>query len=227
MIKTPLFFFLSTALIFAGGITGCTNSRIVQPLNQGQWQAAFSTGGPIIDGDKSTQPLALSSTSVAYGFSQRTTAFIGVGISSAIHDVYHLDTGVTHELITPYDYQPGITLTPQLNVFRDKNGLDTKFYPQIDINAYWLSAFRDDFFYFGISNWFELATKRAHQQKQKDHWIPSIHGGYTFQGNRYGLALELKYIAPTKNNQNQLIDYIGIENQGVLGTYLSISRKFK
>ena len=208
-------------------LSGCASSRIVQPLNQGQWQATISTGGPIIKGEDSTLPLGLSSFSAAYGATQHTTVFVGMGLSTEVHDLHHFDAGITHELLTPFDYQPGITVTPQLNVFRDKAGKDTLFYPQFDINAYWLSDYRHDFYYVGMSNWIELNSKKAHQQKQTDHWIPSIHAGYTLQERNYGLNLELKYIAPNKNNQNQLIDYVGIKNQGVLGVYLSVSRKFK
>ena len=207
-------------------LNGCASSRIVQPLNQGQWQATLSAGGPIIQGTDTTLPLGFSSASVAYGASQNTTAFAGMGLSTEARDIHHFDAGITHELLTPFDYQPGITVTPQFNVFRDKGGKDTLFYPQFDINAYWLSTFRYDFYYLGMSNWVELNTKKAHQQKQTNHWIPSIHAGYTFQERNYSLNFELKYIAPNRSNQNQLIEYIGIKNQGVLGAYLSVSRKF-
>ena len=218
---------LAPAIALCLFVAGCSGSRIVQPLNKGQWQTAVAGGGPIVDGDDGALPLALSSASVAYGFSQQTTGYVGMGLTSSIHDVYHMDIGFTHELITPFDYQPGITLSPALNLFRDKAGLDTTYYPQLDVNAYWLGAFRQDIFYIGLSNWFELSTTKAHDQKQNQHWIPTVHGGYTFQWDRWGLNLEMKYIAPTKNNENKLIDYVGIENQGVIATYLSISRKFR
>jgi len=213
-----------TATIF---VSACSGSRIVQPLNQGQWQAAVSAGGPIIKNNDYALPLGLSSASVAYGLSQSATGFAGIGISSEAQDLHHIDAGFTYELITPFEYQPGITITPQLNIFRDKSGLDTRLYRQFDINTYWLSPFRHDFYYVGMSNWFELNTKKTHQLKQTNHWIPSLHTGYTFQGKKYGLNLEVKFIAPNKNNQNQLIDYVGIKNQGVWGGYMSISRKFR
>ena len=232
LIKISSAIILSAALL----LNGCTSSRVVKPLNQGQWQATFGIGGPVIKNhdSNSTLPLAFNSASAAYGVSQSTTGFLSAGISSGfsneprkLRTVRYFDIGFTHELISPFHNQPGITFTPQLNIFRDKSGIDTTFYPQLDVNAYWLSAFRQDFFYVGMSNWFEPKTTKAHQQNQKEHWIPSIHGGYTFQGNTYGLNLELKYIAPNKNNRNQLFEYVGIENKGVIGGYLSISRKFK
>ena len=222
---SPLYPILLVTALLLGG---CSSSPIVQPLNKGQWQASLNAGGPIVKGDNdNTSPVPLSSASLAYGFSQTTTGYAGAGITSQFHDVNQFNIGFTHELIAPFAYQPGISFSPQLNIFQDKRGPDSQFYPQLDINAYWLSYFRNDYFYLGISNWFDLSSTRAHQQKQNTHWLPAIQAGYTFQGDRYGLNLEMKYIAPNKNNENNLIEYIGIKNQGVIGLYLSLSRKFR
>ena len=96
----------------------------------------------------------------------------------------------------------------------------------MDLNAYWLMPYRNDYFYVGISNWFELATEKSHKQTQETHWIPSIHTGYTLQFDQYGFNLEVKYIAPFNDNRDLLIDYVSPTDNGTLGAYVSMSRKF-
>lgn len=198
----------------------------MQPLNKGQWQVAASVGGPVLEKESKPNVIPLSSVSVAYGFSQNLTAYAGIHPSTATYGIYQLDAGYSHELITPFYVQPGITYSIALNGFLDRADSETKVYPQIDLNAYWLLPFRNDFVYVGISNWFELASKKAHEQTQDRRWIPGLHTGYTLQFDNWGLNTELKYLAPNANNQNLLVDYYSPTNHGSLGIYLSLSRKF-
>ena len=206
--------------------TGCTNSRVVQPLNKNQWQVAASVGGPVIKQDDLVQPIPLSSVSVAYGLDQNLSVFSGIDPSLSSVGVYHMDMGFSHEILTPFNMQPGITYSSSLNTFWGQENSEFKIYPQIDINAYWLLPFRNDYFYIGVSNWFELASERALKQKQNTRWIPSLHAGYTLQYDKYGFTLEMKYLAIQTNNQNLLVDYYSPTNNGSLGAYLSMSRKF-
>lgn len=198
----------------------------MQPLNKNQWQVAASVGGPVIEKDSRIEPIPLSSVSAAYGVSQTLTAFAGIHPGTAVYGVYHVDAGFAHELLAPFNLQPGITYSVDLNAFMDRQDSQFKLYPQLDINAYWLMPYRNDYFYVGVSNWFELATEKAHKQKQETHWIPSLHTGYTLQYDSYGFTLEMKYLAPFTNNQNLLVDYYSPSQNGSLGAYISMSRKF-
>jgi len=198
----------------------------VQPLNKDQWQVAASLGGPIIKKDSRIEPIPLSSVSVAYGVSQTLTAFTGIHPGTTAYGVYHMDAGFSHEILAPFNIQPGITYSVDLHAFMDRQESQFKLYPQLDINAYWLMPIRNDYFYLGLSNWFELATKKAHERNQETHWIPSLHTGYTLQYDNYGFTLEMKYLAPLTNNQNLLVDYYSPSKNGSLAAYLSMSRKF-
>jgi len=197
---------------------------MVQPLNKNQWQLSANTGGMLIEGENTLQVAPLSSVSIAYGVTQSTTAFASTGLSSFYYDIYHYDLGASHELLHPFNRQPGLTVTTQINRFQIGDQSNVRHYPQVDINAYWLTPYREDFFYIGTSHWFDLENNTI---KKQSRWMPSLHGGYTLQGNRYGINFELKYIAPHKNNRNNLIPYVGIENQGAFATNISLSRKFK
>lgn len=199
---------------------------MVQPLNKGEWQVAGSIGGPIIKKDSSFNAMPLSSVGLAYGYSQKITAFADLHPSTAYYGVYHIDAGISHELLAPFDLRPGLTYSFMINSFLGRDESKFKIYPQIDLNTYWLMPYRNDFFYLGISNWFELATEKAHGKKQEDHWIPSFHSGYTMQYDQYGFTVELKYLAPFTSNQNLLIDYYSPTDTGSLGVYFSVSRKF-
>lgn len=206
-------------------ILGCTNSRVVQPLNKHQWQIAASFGGPVLKKENQLAATPLSSVSAAYGVTQNISAFTGVHPGSYVQGIYHADAGYVQELIHPFHNRPGISYSLALNAFRDDKQ-NTKIYPQFDLNAYWLGIRGRDYYYIGVANWLELDSKKAHGQTQETRWIPAVHTGYSFVQGKYGLTLELKYLAINNNNQDLIVDYLSPSDKGVLGIYLSASRKF-
>lgn len=208
-------------------LCACSNNRIVQPLNKNQWQASASIGGPMVSQSDKYNPVPLTSISAAYGYTRSTTLYTGYHPTTAYYGIDHLDLGYAQELIRPRLRTPGLSYALTLNTFRHRSEGDFKFYPQLDVNIYWLLAFRKDYTYIGISNWVELARKKAHDEPVSTHWIPAMHAGYTLQANRWSYNLELKYLAPLTNNQDLLVNYYSPTNKGALSLYFSISRKFK
>ena len=103
-----------------------------------------------------------------------------------------------------------------------------KFWPQIDANLFWnFNLKRKDYFYLGVSNWFELAARRAHGEPQLNRWLFNPQAGITFDQPNWSYNVEAKYLAPNFSNQNIVVDYAKPwgENGG-LGIYFSISKKF-
>lgn len=207
-------------------LSACAGSRIVQPLNKSQWQASMSFGGPLLKNKQDqTEITPLSSVSVAYGVKQSLTAFGSWNAGSYyLKDIYHFDAGFTHEIVQPFYVRPGITYSGIINTFTGKGG--SKFYPQLDINSYWLFP-NKDFIYVGMSNWFELSADKAHGQAQNDQWLNAFHLGYNKNIGAYSANLETKYIAPFATSEENVIEFVNIGNKGATGIYLSFSRKFK
>lgn len=213
--------------VFLLVLSACSSSRIVQPLNQSQWQTTVSFGGPLIkDSQDQVKIVPLSSITGAYGITQSITGFASWHLGSYLKDVYHIDGGLTQELVPPFSIRPGITYSGMLNLFSSTDTGSTRLFPQLDVNAYWILP-SEDFVYLGLSNWFELNQKRAHNADQEHHWFTSINAGYTKKYKPYSATLEARYLAPFKESREEIIHWLNVEDRGSIGLYLSFSRTFQ
>ena len=221
-VSRNLLFSLSIILLSA-----CTGSRIVQPLNQSQWQLSASFGGPVLeDSNQNTRIVPLSAVSLAYGLRQNLTAYAGWHTGSYLNDINHVDLGYTQELLQPFAFRPGITYSLQANLFSQQGLENFRFYPQLDINAYWILA-NKDFTYVGVTNWFETNTVKAHHQRQTKFWFPALQAGYSKNLGKYSATVEAKYILPFDQEQKQFVDFLNFNDRGAIGIYFSVARTFK
>ena len=205
----------------------CSTARVVKPLPEKSLQAGFSMGGPLVDLFDTVIPVPLSSVYGSYGFSENLTFTGSMGVTSLVFGTIQMETGGLYGLIKPDKWIPGLSVYNAYYFLLDRWEWNFKFYPTIDMNIYWNTAqTRDDFVYMGVGNWFELATKRGLNEKQKHHWLPSLYAGYTYAPGKWMLTLEAKYLAPFIDNQNKVITYHGINHSGAFGTYINVARNF-
>ncbi len=122
---------------------------------------------------------------------------------------------------------PGISITPVANViYRNKEA--SKFYPQLDVNAYWEYNKGRNFFYAGLSNWFELSSTKASDQKQDHHWLLSPMIGEYFIRKKWSIHVELKIVAANLPSQKTVAEYkTPLGQNGAAGIYVGYTRKFK
>ncbi len=119
-----------------------------------------------------------------------------------------------------------MSVNPVANIiYRNKNA--SKIYPEVDLNAFWEYNHKRNLLYIGLSNWFELANKRAYDQKQEHHWLITPMIGETFVRRKWNYNIELKIITPNIANNNSTIEYkTPFGTHGALGIYLGCTRKF-
>ena len=173
-----------------------------------------------------TIPMPLLTAAYGYGVDSTLTAFGGVNITSAIYGNVQVDLGVTKQILMQKGFLPAISITPVANlIYRNKEA--KKFYPQLDLNAFWEFNNHRNYAYAGISNWFELAGTKAHDQDQEQHWLWSPQVGQTFTRKKWDLTIEAKVIAPHIYYQSNVVDYKSpFGNNGAFGVYIGYTRKF-
>lgn len=203
----------------------CAPARFVKPLARGEKAVSFNLGGPLIGFAETTIPMPLTALSGAYGFTDNLTGFAGLHTTALAFGVIQTDIGVVRGLSTPAGLRPGISVSPVANLMLDTWEGKFKFYPQLDLNAYWHLGPRESFLYLGSNNWFELAGTRAHGERQQTHWLANFQSGYTFVRPKMNYTIELKYLAPFHPNKNVVVDYRGIGGNGAVGAYFGVSRK--
>lgn len=210
-------------------IFSCAPSRFVKPLQKGEKAITANLGGPLIGYSNTTIPIPYTAVTYGHGVTDNTTAFGSLHLTAIPYGNFETDFGVVHQL-NKYDslnkYVPGISITPVANFIYDKWQGNFKFWPQLDFNTYWDINKGKHFVYLGISNWFELANKKAHNQIQQNHWIYNPHAGISGQTGKWTNSLEVKLIAPNYSNKNVVVDYKTFGDKGAIGIYYTIMRKF-
>jgi hypothetical protein len=216
--------FLSSVLL---AINGCATTRVVKPLSAKQWAAGADFGGAIIDFAGTKIPLPLTSLTAAYGVDSQLTAFASVHTTSLVAGVVQLELGAVRSVskkdIKGFNFSAGAVANIMVSTWDGK----ARLYPEIDLNAYYTYGTKKrNYLYFSLANWFDLQAIEAHHQPNEEHWIPNLALGHTFKTAKMRYTLETRWLAPLSSNQNLVVGYNGIANQGSLAVYFSIFRTF-
>lgn len=207
-------------------IASCAPTRFVKPLAKKQQAVNLSLGGALIKYSKLTIPMPFVTATYGYGIDSTLTGFGSLNLTSLLAGNAQVELGLTKQLLHQKGVWPGFSITPVANIiYRNKDA--SKLYPQVDINAFWDYNHKRNFFYLGVSNWFELAGKRAHDQQQEHRWIFSPMIGETFVRKKWDYNIELKIIAPNIANNSNVVSYkTPFGTHGAFGIYLGCTRKF-
>ncbi|MBD0280007.1 MAG: hypothetical protein ICV81_18875 [Flavisolibacter sp.] len=213
------FFFISL-------LCACAPARFVKPLADEQKAASLSLGGPLFDFSNLIIPMPLLTAAYGYGIDSTLTGFGALNITSALYGNAQVELGITKRILQQHGHWPALSIAPVANViYRNKEAF--KFYPQVDVNAYWDFNRSRNYFYAGISNWFDLAGKRAHEEKQTHHWLLTPQLGQTFVRRRWDFTIEAKIIAPHIASDKNAVDYkTPLGKHGAFGIYFGYTRKF-
>ncbi len=225
-ILTPLTLIRTSfaVLLLALACTSCSPTRHIIPLHAGQSQISAALGGPLITYSEKVIPAPMISVSYGYGFDTNITLFGGAQATSALFGVIQTDLGIRYGIADPSAWQPGITLGASLNPAIDVWEGNFKVWPELMAAARWKVG--DNNPYLALSTWIELASTRAHDQEQEIRFMPSISLGDIYQSTNWDYTLEARWIAPGLTNKGTIVDYHGIGNNGAIGIYFSIGRRF-
>jgi hypothetical protein len=224
--KTMLFKCIILSLAACALLGACSPAAMVKPLNKGQWAAGGSFGGPLIGFGDATIPVPFTAVSVGYGVDSNATVTARLYPTAALFGVAQIDAGLLCQWRKSDGWKPGISTLPQATFMIDRWESTARFYPSLDIHAWWDVNDRGDFFYAGCTNWFELRNRGAMDREQEEHWIPAVNAGYTLVRQKWNTAFELKYLAPGRSNENLVVDYRMTGNSGALALFVSFTRKF-
>lgn len=210
--------------IFA--LASCAPVRFVKPLAKKQQAVNVAVGGPLFDYSNLTIPMPLLTAAYGYGIDSTLTGFGAVNITSALYGNAQIELGVTKQILKQNGVAPGISVTPVANIiYRNKDA--KKIYPQLDVTAFWDYNHNRNFFYAGLSNWFELAAKKAYDQDQPNHWLLTPLVGQTFTRKKWDITIEAKIIAPHLHYESNVVDYKSpFGKNGAFGIYFGYTRKF-
>ena len=218
MKKIWLFFTLLPII----GLYNCAPSRFVEPLDKGEVSVGAHLGGPVIEFGA---PIPMPITAIELGY--------GLDSNLTLHGAWHttnfqIDAGVTYKLLNQNKYRPNVSVNPGFNFIYDFDDKAAKFWPTVDLNAYWNYGQRRSYFYLGFNNYFELSASKADNQTQTDYWIfnPQIGHIWKTKADKWEIITELKFLAPYKDNSYAFIPYTSLTGKnGANGFYLGVRYK--
>ncbi len=207
-------------------LDACAPTRAVLPLCYKENQISASVGGPLIHYGNNITPVPYTTVTYSRGITDSTTFFASIHPTSALYGNLQMEIGLNKYLINNDSAKFAITVAPTLNILiRDTL---KRVYPQIDFNFIKRNPLNDNYYYLGVCNWFEPATKKINGEKQANIWFPSPQAGYVWNTKK-GLMLqaEFKYLVPFKRNDIGPVEYVKpILPYGGMGIYLGVSYKF-
>lgn len=219
--KNKLSIIIASMLLFA-----CAPSRFVKPLEKDEKAVSVNFGGPMID-NGFPMPLPLTAVTYGHGIDTNLTVFGSLHLTSMAFGNLQLDAGATYSFYqNSNQYIPSVSGSLNGNLIWDIGDNKAKFWPQLDLNAYWEFGKNKSYGYLGVSNWFELSALRSHGQETITHWIYNPQLGAVFNKNSWNYQVELKYLAPNFNNEYTFVPFYSPTNTGTLGFYLTVFKTF-
>ena len=201
----------------------CAQTRFVEPLDKGQLSVGGNFGGPLIAFDPLIIPIPLLAAEVGYGIDTNFTIHGGLNLTSLYFNNLHLDAGITFKFVEQKKFIPNISVTPSFNFVYDLNDHIAKFWPVLDLNAYWNYGKRKNYFYAGFNNYFELSKTMANDQPQAHHWLFSPQIGHIIKSKNqfFQFTTEIKFLGINLDNTTAFIPYKSFTGPvGATGIYL-------
>lgn len=204
----------------------CAPSRAIMPLCKKENLISASVGGPIIHLGKAVTPIPFSTVTYSRGITDSITLFASFHPTAAIYGNFQMEIGLNTFLYNNDSTKMAVTIAPSINYIR-KDSIN-KVYPQIDANFIRRNPHNENYYYAGISAWFEIAQKRLDGTKQPLFILPNLQFGYCINTKKgWGFQAEFKYLVPFKRNDNTVVEYVKpFVPYGAMGLYLGASYKF-
>lgn len=200
----------------------CAPSRFVEPLEKNELSIGGSLGGPVIDFGGPI-PMPLSSIEVGYGLDTQLTVFGAVHTTAAAFGNFQTDFGITYQVLQQKNYIPNISISPSFNFIYNFEYKRAKLWPVLDLNAYWNYGQRQNYFYAGINNYFELSSTMANDQPQANPWLFNPQIGHVFKGSdaNWQFTTEIKFLGPNLDNSYAFVPYESLTgSRGATGFFI-------
>ena len=185
--KLPLLGAAFTAILLGS----CAPTKIVAPLEQGQWQAGATLGRPQIN----TGSLPILGVYAAKGISSERTVYGGAGLSSTLLGAVQLEGGVVKALQAPAGLTPGFSYSYGANSFISSRDGAFRLYPDAGVNMYWQHG--GHIAHVSANTWVDPTWFLA-EYNRGQILAPSFGAGYRFRHRYFEFQAEYKLLNPTR-----------------------------
>jgi len=170
---------------------GCNASRVVTPLEEGEWRIGGAVGGPTVN----TSRLPLMSIYAAHGHTSESSDYLGLALTSLGFQTVQMDVGRLTRLLPQDGWRPELNANFGGNLFVGLRDGAVRSYPHLGNQLVWK---RGRFLpYMGHETWIDPTYRLVDNQKGSlIH--PSLHTGLRYVGKRIECGIEAKWLNPTR-----------------------------
>ena len=200
---------LSLAVIFLAA--SCTPTKIVVPLEQGQWQVGLTQGRPQINEGF----LPVLGGYAAKGVSDSRTNYGGIQFSSLLLGAVQLEGGQVRSWIPQDGFKPGISWSYGGQAFMSTRDYAFRFYPETGINAYWQKG--PHILNASANTWVDPTWFLA-DYNRGEIIAPSLSAGYRLRYKWIEAQVEYKMLNPIRElhiPQAYIPSTVGLGGKGV------------
>ena len=176
------------ALIIA---TGCTPTKVVVPLEEGQWQIGVTQGRAQIE----DWYLPVYGDYVAQGMSSSKTNYAGIQFSSLLLGAIQLEAGQVATLVPQRGWKPGISYSYGAQSFLSTRDYAFRLYPEAGLNAYLQKGLH--ILNASANTWVDPTWFLADFSRGQI-LAPSFSAGYRLRYKWFEAQLEYKILNPTR-----------------------------
>lgn len=208
-------------------LISCASVRHVRPIEKGELTASASFGGPFA-GQLGWAPFPLLSVGANYGIMEKMDAEAGWAVTSALFGVCELEGGLNWRPMVSSGWRPGVIASARMLGTTDFGKGNSRLWPDVSVTAIWRLHPRW-YYYAGMDNWFETHGTRYDGNEQRYHWLPVIHTGFDYGGNKWQWQIEGKWyvpnIDPLKSPSNP-VQVVSIGGYGSFGVFIGVNHSF-
>ncbi|MBT3572989.1 MAG: hypothetical protein HOE88_04560 [Flavobacteriales bacterium] len=196
---------------------GCNASRVISPLNEGEWRVGGHYGGPEV----SSITLPLTSLYVAHGKTSTTSEYLAIHTTALAFQALQLEWGQLTQLKPSTEaWSPELNATYGIQTFTSLRDGAFRAYPFVGMQVPWMTYQIKP--YLGSEIWID-PTYVWSDYGQGSLIHPSLHAGLRYINRFLEVGIETKWINPTRDFQIPQATVQGFGNIGAKGTYVTVA----
>jgi hypothetical protein len=207
-------------------LTGCAAHTAIEPVGKGNMRADLNFGGPFVNAFDTYIPIPYLSTGVDYGVSDNMDVNANLHLLPLAYDVAGLDLSGAWYPVMNKGIVPTVGLQARLMMltsFKSDVGSRFRAYPILSASAAW-NAWLGKFY---LGSDFIIPFTHSDFDKQAASVLLSPFVGYAWNlSTNYSLFTEVKWQGANVPTYQLAVEYIHPSNNGALGIFLSLERRF-
>lgn len=210
--------FLALGVILIA-VSSCAPTKVVAPLEAGQWQVGATLGRPQINDGS----LPIIGAYAAKGVKEGMTVYGGTQLSSLLLGTVHLEAGAVRQWKIGQGLAPSFSYSYGGQWLTSTRDGATRIYPEAGVNMYWQHL--GHIGYVGANTWVDPTFVLSRYGKGSP-LAPSLGAGYRYRHKYFEAQAEYKLLNPIRELVVPQATVPGTLGLGGRGLYFGLAVNF-